>query len=289
MDNSLLTTKFKIPEYESVESRLKCYNCTFSCDRNCHIDSRYNCEKFVRRISIVKLIIEIIIFNAITVFSLINFNGFWPAILKVTFTFILLLASDFLTDKMIKNICISSEKLRKAKYDAKVQKLKENNEAIKRAKAGITEEIQEFLDNSKSLYNELHRTFESINKILNMEAKDSKRVINKFKEVLNELDILNGKLSDNNFESTYITTLYEIHLPKLLEYSNQFVTYLNSNTLTQKQITEFANLLEVFRVKISKHAEYLQNKIEDDFIIKMRALNEDVIPDFDGSEVKNNE
>lgn len=291
MNDSLLTSELQIPDFESVEDRINCRQCHVSyCRRRYNkIKSRYDCKKFTIIISIVKLILEILFFSTITVFSLIYFNGFWLTICRIFFAFIFLLTSDLLTDKLIKWLCVTSEERRKREYDIKVQKLKEENEAIKRAKAGITEEIQEFLDYSKSLLNELRKTFETIQDKLNLDQKEEKRVFDKFQETLRELEILNTKLSENNFESSYITTLYEIHLPKLLEYSKQFLTYLNSNALTLKQIVEFSKLLEVFRVKISNHTEYLQNKIEDDFIIKMKALNEDVIPDFDGNEVKKDE
>ena len=74
----------------------------------------------------------------------------------------------------------------------------------------------------------------------------------------------------------------------MLDYSKTFFEHYHANILTSKEISEFSNLLEVFRVKIANHAEYLKNKVEDDFLIKMKALNEDVIPDFDGSEANNN-
>lgn len=297
MNTSLPISELEIPNFLPIEDKLKCKtcfneNCEYSVGRflcSGHPNSKYDCEKFLRIISISKMIFEIILFSLVTVFSFINFKGFWLTLLTIVLTFIFLLASDILSDKLIKYICIRSEEQRKHNYSIKVEKLKEENEAIKRVKDGITEEIKEFLDTSKFLSNELHATFESIKDKLNIDLKIEKRVVDKFQEVLKELEILNGKLSKHNFESTYISTLYELHLPKLLEYSKQFLSYRNSNTLTQKQIAEFSNLLEVFKVKISDHTKYLQNRIEDDFVIKMKALNEDVMPDFDGSEVENNE
>lgn len=286
MKNSVAHTELKIPDFVTVESRLKCSNCQHCCGR---LTSKYDCRKFLTVISTIKIIFEILLFSAITVFSCIYFSNFWRTILTIAFTFTFLLTSDILSDKLINFLCVNSEKNRRKKYDMKVQKLKEENEAIRRARAGVTEEVKKFLDYSNSLFNELTATFDSIKSDLNMDSKEEKRVVTKFQDTLKELEILNSKLLDNNFESTYLSTLYEIHLPKLLEYSNQFLLYLKSNILTSKQIVEFSNLLEVFRVKISTHTEHFQKKVEDDFIIKMKALNDDVLPDFNGSEVKNDE
>ena len=52
---------------------------------------------------------------------------------------------------------------------------------------------------------------------------------------------------------------------KLLEYSKCFLEHFNSNILTSNEVSEFSNLLEVFRVKIANHAEYLKNKVEYDY------------------------
>lgn len=280
-----LNSELSIPDFVSIEEKLDCNNCynRSSCRKH-YIGSRYDCRKFIKKLSIVKLLLEIILFSTVTVLSLIFFSNIWTTILRILFTFTFLLTSDILSDKLIEFLCLRSERIRREKYDLKVQKLKKENEDIKRAKAGITEEVQKFLDFSVYLFSELDSTFISIKDKINMEEKEGERVIVKFQATLKELEILNSKLSENTFESSYISTLYEIHLPKLLEYSKKFLSFLNSDILTQKQTIEFAKLLEVFRVKISNHTEYLENKIEDDFIVKMKALNQDVIPNFDGSE-----
>ena len=242
-----------------------------------------------KKVSITKLVIEILIFIAVTISNLIFFNGFWMTILKISLTFISLGLLDFISDLLIKYICVNSEKKRKEIYDIKIQKINEENEAIRKANLGITAETEKFFDNSILLFNEFKYVFDSFKPNLNLESKNEKRVIDKFEEFLKELEELNGKLSKDNIDSTYITTLYDVHLPKLLEYSKRFSASIISGILTQKQIIEFSNLIEVFRTKIDNHAEYLQNKEEDDFLIKMQALNEDIIPEYDGSEEENHE
>lgn len=282
-------TEFQIPDFITLEDKFNCKDCPLKEKCNSTLNSRYDCYKFLRTVSTIKLILEVSVFITFTILSLINFNGFWLTLLYIFIVFSILLISDIITDKMLENICISSEQLRKVEYENTVQKIKEENESIRRINEGITQEVQDFFDQSKKLFLELSKSFDSIKNMLNAESTDEQRVITKFQETLKELEILNSKLSKDNFKSSYITTLYELHLPKLLEYSKQFISNLNSKMLTQKQIVEFGNLLEVFKVKISNHSEYLKNKIEDDFIIKMKALNEDVIPDFDGSEENKNE
>lgn len=295
MDNSLPTTEFQIPEFKKLCSKLKCEQCTYYCvnglkvrngEEPSYLPSKYYCEKFLKRISILITIIEIALFILSASFAWVHFGGFWITVLKLVITFGGLLIFDFFSDRLIELICNSSEKKRKNKYDIKVQNLKKENEAIQKANAGITQEMQEFLDNSKSLFNGLNHIADSIKDYVYIYDE---KVSIKFEAVLKELKFLNEKLYKDTFESSYISTLYEIHLPKLLEYSTEFLNYLNSNTLTEKQIVEFIKLLEVFRVKISSHTKYIQNKVEDNFIIKMTALNQDVIPDYDGNEEQNDE
>ena len=299
MKDSLGSVELQIPEFEHLSTRLGCKCCSYDCEhgRLSRSSAKYSrkllyrsdCKRTLKRISTVKWLYEILVFCLVTVLNLINFSKLWLTLLILFLTFIFLLLFDLCTDHIIHSIFIYYEKRKREKYDIKVKQLQEENEALQRAKAGITKEVQEFLDSSKVLHQKLSLLFENIQSNLVPTEKNKQRVIVKFQEVLKELEILNGKLSKDNFESSYITTLYEIHLPKLLEYSLLFSEHLTSGTLTSKQIVEFSNLLEVFKLKISKHTEYLQQKIEDDFLIKMKALNEDVIPDFDGSEEQNNE
>lgn len=299
MEDSLGSLELQIPEFEHLSTRLGCIYCSYPCEHarlsrssakySRNLLYRFDCERTLKRISIVKLLYEILVFCLVTILNLINFSKLWISLLIVFFTFIFLLLFDLCTEHIIHSFFIYYEKRKRKKYDIKVKQLQEKNETLLRAKAGITKEVQEFLDSSKVLYQKLSLLFENIQSELVSTEKNEQRVILKMQQVLKELEILNGKLSKDNFESSYITTLYEIHLPKLLEYSLLFSEHLSSGTLTSKQIVEFSNLLEVFKVKISKHTEYLQQKIEDDFLIKMKALNEDVLPNFDGSEEQNNE
>lgn len=298
MKDSLNNDELQIPEFEHLSLRLGCKDCNYDCKHaefaqehgyTPYLKYRFGCERTLKRISAVKWIYEILVFASVTVLNVVYASNFGIMLLGAFCTFIFLLLFDLWTEHIIDDLFIYYESKKIEKYNAKVKQLQEENQAIQRAKAGITEEVQKFLDNSKVLYEKLSVFFETIQNSLDSNEKNEQRVVVKFQEVLKELEILNSKLSKDNFESSYITTLYEVHLPKLLEYSSLFVENFSAGTLTSKQIVEFSNLLEVFRVKISTHTEYLQQKTEDDFIIKMKALNEDVIPDFDGSEENNNE
>ena len=297
MKENAFGNELPIPEYVSLNEKLKCESCSNTdcsyCGKSFNtcdpvLDSIYSCDRIMGIISMAQGSLESICFAALSVFFFLNFVGFWPTMLKLVLTFIGLSIFDICFEFLIKFILNKSEQIRKNKFHTKVKQIEEENKAIRKANLGITEEADAFFNNSIILYNELNSIFDNISSKLDLESKIEKRVIEKFKEVLNELKTLNSKLSMDNIENSYITTLYEVHLPKLLEYSKRFLEHFNSTILTSHEISEFSNLLEVFRVKIANHAEYLKNKVEDDFLIKMKALNEDVIPDFDGSEANNN-
>lgn len=297
MKENVFGNELPIPEYVSLNHKLNCKSCSYSAC-NCSgksfntcdpiLDSLYSCIKIFNFTSVMKMILEGFCFIAFSIFFIANFTGLWPTIFKIVVTFITLCLFDVGSEFLIKFIFDKTEQIRKKKFDAKVIQIQEENEAIRKANLGITKETEKLFDNSVTLYNELNFIFENISSKLDENSKTEKRVINKFKVVLDELKTLNSKLSIDNVENIYITTLYDIHLPKLLDYSKTFFEHSHANILTSKEISEFSNLLEVFRVKISNHAEYLKAKVEDDFLIKLKALNEDVIPDFDGSEVTNN-
>lgn len=297
MKENAFGNELPIPEYVSLNQKLKCVSCSNTdcsysgksfntCDHV--LDSIYSCIKIMNIVSIAQGILECICFVSFAIFFFFNFVGFWPTVLKLVLTFIGLSIFDVCFELFLKFILDKTEQIRKNKFYTKVKQIEVENEAIRKANLGITQEADAFFNNSKVLYNELNSIFENINSKLDVNSKIEKRVIDKFKEVLSELKTLNSKLSMDNIENSYITTLYEVHLPKLLEYSKRFLEHSNSNILTSNEVSEFSNLLEVFRVKIANHAEYLKNKVEDDFLIKMKALNEDVIPDFDGSEANIN-
>jgi len=285
------TPLYELPEFTPITDVLNCNNCSLrsECEKlreHEKVSSKYDCEKFVRLVSGIKLFFEFSILAIIIAISIFYFHTFWKPTFYSIATFIVILFFDLFSDKIIYKICLNSENKRRNEYNEKVEKLKKENEAIERANLGITEEVQKFLDNANNMLNELISIYNSIKEHTGLETKEGERVLKKFEGVNSELEILNGKLSKGNFDASYISTLYKVHLPKLLEYANKFAELLNSKTITQNQIIKFADLLEVFRIKIANHTQYLKDKVEDDFIIKITALNEDVMPEFDGSEVE---
>ena len=195
MNTSLPISEFETPDFISIRDKLKCEDCY---NRKCWCspkhyrhpdipDSRYDCEKFLKKISIIKIILEILLFALVIIFTFTNFKGFWLTTIGIALTFTILLVTDILTDKLISYICISLEERRKHKYSLKVEKLKKENESIKMVKDGITEEMKNFLDNSKYLFDELNKTFESTKDKLNMESKMKKEFLINFKVCLQNL------------------------------------------------------------------------------------------------------
>jgi len=278
----------EIPDFTPIKEILHCGECAVSSECN-NIGSKYDCERFIRLVSKIKLIIEFILLLAIMSCSIFYFHTFWkPAFCGIT-AFIIIMIIDNYSDKIIRKACAKAEVKRRNEYREMIEKLNKENEAIKRANLGITEELQKFLDDSNNILNELRNNYNIIEDNMGLQSKEGERVLEKLADVNSELEILNKKLSKDNFETSYMSTLYKVHLPKLLEYTKRFVELLNSKTISQNQIIKYSDLLEVFRIKIANHTQYLQDKAEDDFIIKITALNEDVMPEFDGSEVETNE
>ena len=296
---------FEIPEFTPITEILNCENCSgkkecksyknmkdYLCSENSiedFISSKYDCENFLWLVFWIKILVEIASFITCIALSMVHFHTFWKTSIAIFSIFIVILFLDWMTDKIIYKICKMSEEKRKNEYNQKVKTLQGQNEAIQRANAGITEEVDRFLKYSDNMLNELIMIYNSVKDLQNLQSKEGERVLKKLEGVNSELAILNKKLSTGNIESSYISTLYKVHLPKLLEYSRQFEELLNNGTATVNQIVKFSDLLEVFRIKIANHTQYLKDKAEDDFIIKITALNEDVMPEFDGSEVDSNE
>ncbi len=284
-NNTILEEELQIPEFVPITSILGCKDCPIKdkC-RGKFINSKFDCCKFLQQSSWIKFSIEALLLIVVTICSLFPFKGFWHSVLVIVPVFTILVLSDIISDKICKNILIKKELARKQEYDTTVKQIEADNEAIRKRKLGITEELEKFLNDSAILVERLKEAFSRFEEASEAFSEDEKRVDEKLKAVITQLDGLNQKLSKDNFESSYISTLYNVHLPKLLEYTYKFLTLRKEDNLTKEQIVSFADLLEVFRIKISNHNQYMQDQTRDDFTYKIIALNESVLPGFDGSE-----
>lgn len=287
-NKAILEEELQIPEFVPITSILGCNDCPIKdkCkghDSKC-INSKFDCCKFLQLFSWSMFSIEALLLIVVTICSLFPFKGFWHSVLVIVPMFAILILSDIISDKICKNILTKKELARKQEYDTTVKQIQAENEAIRKRNLGITEELEKFLNDASSLLSGLKECFSSLKEVSETFSEDEERVSRKLHSVIKELDNLNGKLSKDNFESTYISTLYNVHLPKLLEYTHKFLTLWKEDNLTKEQIVNFADLLEVFRIKISNHTQYMQDQTRDDFTYKIIALNESVLPDFDGSE-----
>lgn len=281
--------KLEIPEFTPLSCILDCDNCSMneSCkyyDYKENLSSKYDCIKLHRKHENILFIIELIIFSVFSVFSLNSYEGFGMSLLVLVITFICIIAIDCIANYFLHRYFLKSELKRKQAYADEVEKIKAENESIRKAKLGITQELEDFLSHSSLLLDSFSRILNELNESEKLISKEGKRFLTKLQAVISELEKLNSKISKDNFEITYINTLYNLHLPKLLEYLQKFLELLNSNSLTEQQVIEFANLLEVFRTKLAGHATYMEQQVGDDFLIKVQALNKTVLPDFDGSE-----
>lgn len=288
----ILEEELQIPEFVPITSILKCNECPMKdkCKEyeSKSINSKFDCSKFLHPFSWTKFSIEALLLLVISISSLIPFKGFLYSVLVIVPVFAVLVVLDIISDKICKNILENKELARKQEHDTTVKQIQADNEAIRKRKLGITEELERFLNEASSLENELKECFSSLKELSETFSDEEMRVYNKLNSVIIELTNLNKKLSKDNFETTYISTLYNVHLPKLLEYTHKFLTLRKEDNLTKEQIVSFADLLEVFRIKISNHTKYMQEQTRDDFTYKIVALNESVLPGFDGSEEDGN-
>lgn len=288
----ILEEELQIPEFILITSTLNCNECPMKDKCKGHeskaINSKFDCYKFLHSFTWIKFSIEALLLIGISVSTIIPFKGFWYSVLLIVLAFAVLVVLDIISDKICKNILENKELARKQKHDETVKQIQADNEAIRKRKLGITEELERFLNDASSLVKEFKDCFSSLKELSETFSDEEKRVYNKLNSVIIELTNLNGKLSKDNFETTYISTLYNVHLPKLLEYTDKFLAFRKEDNLTKEQIVSFGDLLEVFRIKISNHTKYMQEQTRDDFTYKIVALNESVLPGFDGSEESGN-
>ena len=277
--------ELEIPEYKSLQTRLKCESCPRYSRCKCYrIKSRYTCTRFYSKFSGIKFSFASILLIGFTVYNLIFFSSLIKTLISIICIFTGVLLTDIFSDIILKNVLKKAEKNRKLKYDKEVEKIKEQNEKIRKEKLGITDEFQNFIDYAASLYAELSEIFNDLKTSLNSHSKSEERIIKKSDNILEEFLKLNNKLSMFNYEDTSISPLYTLYLKKLLAYSNQTLELSKKGNLTEEQKIKFANLLEVFRKKLSDENTYLDNKTENDFLTKIEALNKEVIPEYDGGE-----
>ena len=257
---------------------------SYSYSKRYILTSKMQCPRFRSKVSVIKGSIE---FGLAPLLFLLGFGTLRFSIGSLLYIPIIF-GLDKLTDNLLVKYYENKEIKRFEEYENGLKKIEE--EEIKALKEGLTDEESEFYVFAKNLYSSLNKRYEEIEKSEVLVSKDGKRVKDKFKEVLKELDSLNNKLSIENIGTSYVKTLYKLHLVKLVELSDKFIDLLEFEEITDQQIIEYSNLLEVFRKKISDNQIYLSEKAEQDFIIKMLALNEDVDPSYSGeSEAKNND
>lgn len=275
----------EIPKYQSLEEKLNCKECNIR--RNCHrdINSKIECLKISNRIEIMQVIIltSIEVAGIAAVFLLTK--RFWLSFILAVLIFLVVMATDSLIEKLSWAISHKRENARRSKYEESVKKIKAENDVIVRAANGETEEYDQFKNHIKTLMKALR---DAQNKVLK-EAKyksthERDRVDQKFSEVLENLEELNKKISVHVHEAGYVQAFYVVHLPALIANTNQYIELDQQNKLTDKQIVEFGNLLNVFSKKIASLEDYIKTQEEEEFIRNMKALNQTVLPDEDGSE-----
>lgn len=280
-----------IPEYVTIQQRLKCSRCRYysSFYKECKkfpsdIKSRFSCYYFYNAFAISKFVLSVILLICAIVYNFIHFSSFWNSVLIMAVLTSSIIFVDVISDVILKKLSLHLENRRKQKYNRKVASIEEQNKIIRKQMLGISDEYETFIANSKSLYSSLERVSKKISSIFNYDSKVEERIKQKYEEVLKELSALNEKLSMYNYEDSTIVPIYNVYLPRLKDNSYYLIELLKKDKLTENQKVEFSNLLEVFRKKLNDENEYLDCKLEQDFITKMEALNKDLLPEYNGGE-----
>ncbi|MGN1298437.1 MAG: hypothetical protein ACI4UE_00410 [Candidatus Scatovivens sp.] len=276
-----------IPEFQELEQLLNCNECKQRSTCNCTIRTmkqKTDCPKISRKVYTIQMVAEIILLVGICLGSYFLFKNFWILLVTACIVCVFNIFIDSALEKKIEEKSFENEKERKRAYKEEVSRIVKENELLKRKKNGESEEYIQFTENILKLTISLE---DIIDKIKNQEVQDSKerkRVKEKCGKLMEELNSLNEMMNPKIFQTTYIQTLYCIHLVRLLDNMQEYYNLDLQNKLTDKQIKEFGNLLEAFIQKIANHHEYLYTQQEDDFIIRMKSLNQSVLPESDGSE-----
>ena len=272
-------------DFNELSEILNCYDCNFFCEdciyhpgrdayslmRRYNLTSKLQCPKFQKRLMVVKTLLNFLFLPLLFFFGF----GTFKFLIGTIFYGFIIIGFDKLTDDFLIKYYENVEIKRRQEYDDAIKKIKDEK---------MTDEECDFFTFAETLYKSLSEKYEEIVKskaLLNI--SNGKRVEKKFEEVLIEFENLNKKLSEENIRTSYIKTLYNLHIVKLIEISVKFIELLKLNEVTDEQVKEFSNLLEVFRKKISDNQIYLQEKAEQDFIIKMQALNDDVDSTYSGN------
>ena len=290
-DNSTELKEIPIPEYPSMKERLGCSRClhynnwsSYSCDKRSRKNSWFACYRNYNKITIPKFVISLIIFILAIVYNFIYFSSFWTSVIYVSIVAASIISFDILSEVILAHLFLHIEKQKEEKYDSKVKEIETHNKIIRKKQLGISDEYEAFIDNSKAILSSLQNVFSSIKTLFDSPSKVEERIIQKFENMLEELESLSEKLSIYNYEDSTLVPIYTVYLPRLKENSNYLMELSNKDKLTEKQEIEFSNLLEVFRKKLEDENSYLDHKLEEDFIIKMEALNKDLLPEYNGGE-----
>lgn len=286
-----------IPEFVCLKDKYKCFECklnkynvsykkrlqrlfaTCSGKPSRRTQCKKRCWFFADLFSIVTAIIVVIAFFCI-------YSHFQKLLISIAWTIIFAIGMDIICcliefglDKAFESL----EKLRKSNYEKKV----ENLEAIKRQKMKEEERQQE---KEKELYkgiNEAKEMFESLSneyfdRLKNITSKSKlddvnvkkKKLLRSYKDFLKNVEDLLEHVNLNNFYLSEVKVLFQIHLPKLIEYISIYIEAVETGKEIESQVEELTKLLETFTEKVAWIKENLNNSEAENLIYKMQALRE---------------
>ena len=275
----------EIPKYKTCEEILRCEYCFLKdtcCKRRewCAVSSLDYCSK----IGIVYDVICIITL-VVTAILIAVWLNIWYSLLACIGLIIL----QELFEKILEKFFVFIEKKRRNNFDKKVEKIKEHNQLLEKAKNGSTKEFEEFekvIDNCMIVINE---SYKKINDIRNSSndietSKEDLRVYEKYTKFLQNIQELKAFITPTNFKDSAISTFYNVYLTTLVINIDSYIKRYKASKITVDNKVEFGNLLEVFSKKCELLSNQIQEKEAENFSYKMKALNKTVLPDDDGSE-----
>lgn len=283
-DSSKEMEIIEIPEYELLTKRARCskcknrYNCYMNTTRS-ETGAKIYCNIFAKRFYTIEFIIFLIV-EIIGILKIFSLDKGWliSSAIAVVYTIAVLVLETFIS-KVASLISENKEIKRKANYEKEVEKIKENNEQIKRNQTGETEEYLEFLKKMNSITDEICFCWANLKqKQMKEEAKfylENNEVVEKFKDFTLKLEKMNKKINAKNYHpnANLLQTFYGSYTEALLEKMQIYIDLYIEEKLTQAQIVEYQKLLDNFISKINSCVEKLDETESEKILLDIKQLN----------------
>ena len=281
--------QLEMPEYVTLEQK---YNC-----KECKLNKRYNKGTFakcmgnpatrsdcIKRSKIFLLLFNIVTGIIIAVAYIWIYSKQKDLLLSLAYTIIFMVGMDIISSLIefaVDKIFEKFEKFRENSYKKKVENLKmlrrqqeeeEHNQQEKEKKK------YEEIDEAKKLFFRLEKEyFDNLEDAISKSQIDKENKKNFFKKYQNFLKSIKDLLEQVNTKNYYVSEvkiLFQVHLPKLMEYIDVYVDAIETDKESKSQREELAKLLEAFTEKAIWTKDNLNKAQAENLVYKMQALRE---------------